>query len=76
MRSHNQTLLTGPSLCKSLRDVRKGEGAEEGRMRADARHECSTSPSFREKCGIQITPQILSAPGAVTECSERAGIRE
>lgn len=36
MRSHNQTLLTGPSVCKSLTDVRERESERREDEEADA----------------------------------------
>lgn len=47
---------------------------KEGRTRKQTRHEYSTPPSFREKCGIQITPQIPTDRRQLFEESENLGI--
>lgn len=62
MRSHNQTLLTGPSVCKSLTDVREGGESEEGRMNADATRGIRRPQRFARNVEYKLSRRFRETP--------------
>lgn len=75
MRSHNQTLLTGPSVCKSLTNVREGES---GRREDERRRDTSIRRPHRFVRNVEYKlPYRFQSPVAIIakfEENENLGI--